>query len=195
MKARAVQALVILSVLLGIAVIARATTTASITTASGRSITSIKAVRGDPADAYLAQSDASNANRPWVDIPGASATFTVPAAQRAWFLVTFSAEHRCTGSSPGTFLSESASFGCVVRATVAGVPMLPSAPSVAVGSLSQPSQTVEIEGDTSNQFSSNALGPGTYMVRVQYSTRVANDTIGVEFLIRNYHVTVERVKV
>ena len=153
-----------------------------ISTVEGKSGGIVTMVRADPANAYLSQQDASNANRPWVDIPGAAVTFATNA--RRLVLTTFSAQHGCTGAP-----SPSAGWGCAIRVVVDDMPLSPAQNVVAAGIGNTWFQ--DIEGTSSSQFSSNLLSRGNHTLKVQYHTQVGNDALQVQFLIRTYHLTVE----
>lgn len=147
----------------------------TLTSASSTSLTAVHVVR----DANPAQTTSTS----FVDVPGATTTFTVPAGTRALLIARFSASSTCPGSIPDA--------GCFVRILINGVEALPSG----VNLTSFDSETSS-NGITARQEahmierSKGGLTPGTYVVQVQMA---ANTT--ATFALVNWNLTVERWKV
>jgi hypothetical protein len=163
------------------------------TTISGGAVTAVKAVRSDNLDAVLYQQGESTSNRPWVDVPTASATLTVPKRQNAFFLVTFVNRAVCNASYDGGSASSSSGWGCLVRAVVDGTAGAPSQFTELAGSVEGGGQQSE-QGLFTVQFSTAVVGPGSHTVKIQYKTGVGDDTVGVQMRISEMHLSVERVR-
>jgi hypothetical protein len=117
----------------------------------------------------------------FVDLPGASATVTVPSGQSSLVIASFTAEteYALTG---GTGY-------CTVRILVGGIEGNPAAGNDfwfdAFGSTGT---TDRSEGHAMTR-SRGPLGPGTYPVQVQVAVTAGNTS----FILDDWHLTVQRV--
>jgi hypothetical protein len=117
----------------------------------------------------------------YVELPGASATVTVPAGQSSLIIASFTAESECAvGGGTGY---------CSVRILIGGLEANPGAGSeFHFDSFGSGSATDFSEAHAMTR-SRGPLGPGTYAVQVQATVSAANTT----FVLDDWHLTVQRV--
>jgi hypothetical protein len=117
----------------------------------------------------------------WVDIPGATATVTIPASTNGVLLANFDAFSVCSapGSGPPT---------CGWRITVNGQPMNPDNGSDAVMSAGSNGELRSI------QRSSNVLAAGTYTVQAQALLNDPAYTAANPLFLTNWSLEVQQAK-
>jgi hypothetical protein len=147
---------------------------AGVTRASGRSITQVKLVRSTNLNFTSSQT--------FVAVPGASATVKVPAASKGVLVARFSAVSNCT--EPSNVIG---SYGCELRVLVNGVEAAPA---------SGQSEVFDSSGADGREAhaierSRGPVGPGTYVVTVQYAVPAAT----VSFDLVGWTLEVDLVKV
>jgi hypothetical protein len=157
---------------------------AAITTTSvtGKAVTQVKVVRQqDDDDLVLTHSAA------FVNLPGASATISVPSSTTALLLIRFSGYSQCQGNP---------SLGgstCSVKVLVDGQPVSPDLwgfdYSPASGSVaSNPFVNREFERAT------DKLAPGTHTVQVQWAVSTDPNLNPETFRLKGWNLVIERVK-
>jgi hypothetical protein len=140
-----------------------ATAISVVTTRNGGHQTGVRVARS---------TDATTANSTsYVNLPGATRTFTVPARRQRLVIARFTGESRCDG--PGY---------CTARIIQDGVEMAPT-----VGF------DFRFDSGSTDRWESNAMersiiaGPGTHRVRVQY----AESNPPTSFRLDDWHLSVE----
>ena len=145
-----------------------------VSTTTGGAITSIVTVREDAAT--------STSSTAFVDIPGATATITVPAGQSSLFIATFSAESTCTGTSGW----------CAIRIMLTGpssFEMLPAAgANFAFDSNDGGTETIASWEGHSMQRSFSVSTAGTWTVQAQQLVTAT----GMTFALDDWLLRVER---
>jgi hypothetical protein len=170
----AAVAVVVVGVIGGVAV-ARATLTT--TSVSAHGVTAVKFVSQAGRVTVTAPLPTSG----WVNVPGASATLSIPASTSAVLLAHFDAYAGCAapGNGPPT---------CGLRVVVNGVAMNPDdGADVLMGASSQPDLR-------SIERSSGVLAAGTYTVQVQALLSDPAYTQTNPLNLTNWSLTVERAK-
>ncbi len=148
---------------------------AGLTKASGKTITQVKLVRGDLL--------VSNTSTTYVALPGATATVTVPAGSRALIIARFAGVSDCIDSNGNV----TGGYTCNLRVMVNG---LEAAPAGAQSSIFDATAADGREAHAMER-SRGPVGPGTYVVTVQYSVAAAT----VSFYLDGWTLEVDRVKV
>lgn len=114
----------------------------------------------------------------YVNLPGATATFQVPAGQEALVIVRFSGETACS-SNTGVGL-------CLVHVLLDGTPMEPTG-------INDFFDSVDHDDATSAQHAlerSRVVGGGVHNIQVQYRVSIQP----TEFELHSWHLTVERFR-
>jgi hypothetical protein len=147
----------------------------TLTTAQGNTLTQVKVVR----DANPAETTSTS----FVDVPGATATITVPAGTKALILARFSATSTCPGPA--------ADAGCFVRVLIGGSEAFPAGVNISTFD----KETVVTDGNSPKQAhlierSRGGLTGGNYVVQVQYAV----PNVGATLALVNWNLTVERIK-
>jgi len=145
-----------------------------VTTVSGKSITQVKVVRS-----ILAVTTSSLT---FVAVPGATATVKVPAGSKGLIIARFSAVSSCTDS-----VNVTGGYGCELRVLVNGVEAAPASGQ------SEVFDSSAADGREAHAFerSRGPVGPGTYVVTVQYAVPAAT----VAFDLVGWSLEVDTVKV
>jgi hypothetical protein len=149
--------------------------------ASGGAITQVKVVSNT--------SSQTTTSTTFVNVPGASVRVKVPHGQRALILARFSAETNCSGGSVGNW--------CAARIMIGSAEGSPaSGGDFALDSVDSADVAGCLPGDCgweghSMDRSRGPLGPGTYVVKVQWAVVGSGST----FRLDDSSLTVERVKV
>jgi hypothetical protein len=148
---------------------------AGVTKAGGKTVTQVKLVRGD----LLVWTSSTS----YVAVPGATATVTVPVGSKALIIARFAAISDCTDSNGNV----TGGYSCNLRVLVNGQEAAPA------GAQSSIFDATAADGREAHAIerSRGPLGPGTYVVTVQYS--VAGAT--VTFDLDGWTLEVDRVKV
>ena len=172
---------VLLASLLVLAVVGSALAAARVltsTSASGRFVTLVQAISDG--------SGLSVNSTSFVDVPGASATISIPSSTTGFILIHFAASTSCGdnfSNPPGT-------TPCYLRALINSADVPPGA----VVFDSWPSNGGLEPGAHAMDWSSASLSPGTYTVRMQAATSSLNPSpTGAPFFLSAWHLTVERV--
>jgi hypothetical protein len=117
----------------------------------------------------------------FMDLPGASTQITVPSGKRALILARFSSVSGCVRH--GRF-----GGGCLVRILIGGVQGEPGVERAEFDSAGFGEDLRESHAIERSRMDEGGLPAGTYEVKVQW--RAENNF--VEFLLYNWHLTVER---
>ena len=166
---------VVLSLVLALA-LATAVIAASHVIRSGKAVTAVRTV--------VSSTHETTTSTTYADIPGMSASVTVPADQKALLIVTFSAQTHC-----GNGLDPNASADCLVRVLVDGNPADPA--EAAIRSARSPGTGIGWAGN-SMQFVYGPVSSGTHTVKVQFRVFNYSNTSG--FLVAQRTLTVLRAK-
>lgn len=142
-----------------------------VTKVSGTSISQVKLVRNSNA--------ASTTSQTYLAVPGATTTLTVPAGSKAVIVARFSAISVCEE------LSDARGYGCNVRVMVNGAEAAPAGTSVFDSSGKGNSREAH-----AIERSRGPVGPGTYVVSVQFSVPAATVTL----TLSKWTLEVDRIK-
>jgi hypothetical protein len=143
------------------------------TSGAGRSITAVRTA----SDATRFQTNSGT----YVDVPGATATISIPAGATGLILIQFTASSIC---------DQQDNLSCMVRAEINGTDAPPGqivwdrVPSGGTNKIPLSAHAMD--------WSAGPLGPGSYTVQIQALGQLNS---GGAFVLQGWHLTVERVKV